>query len=201
MIGGNPSRGPQSMDRRPAQAQRPSGWQSEDSWASAPRPAAQPVAPQPQAKKVVPPAASVKKKPKFKGAIVAVAALMVLVLVSGFIWMSTRAGVTSMIDSDKYQGVFFSNGQVYFGKLEIINKDYMKLTDVFYIQSEASTEGVGEDGAEPSSGEHKLIKRGAEVYGPEDMMIIDSSQVMFFENLKTDSEVSQLIKNYKPNNK
>ncbi len=47
----------------------------------------------------------------------------------------------------------------------------------------------------------QLIKLGEEVHGPEDAMIINRDQVLFYENLKPGGKVSQLIQNYKSGNK
>lgn len=47
----------------------------------------------------------------------------------------------------------------------------------------------------------QLIKRGEEVHGPEDAMIINRDQVLYYENLKPSSKVSQLIQKYMSGNR
>ena len=42
----------------------------------------------------------------------------------------------------------------------------------------------------------QLIKLGSEIHGPDDEMIINKDQVLFFENLKTDSTVAKSIASY-----
>lgn len=125
--------------------------------------------------------------------------VIVIAAVSLFAWMNLRgeaAGV--VVDSNKYQAVFFTNGQVYFGKLQAVNQDYLKLTDIFYLQA------AGDDSAnnpqnttKDSNNNVQLIKLGDEIHGPEDEMIISKDQVLFYENLKTNSKVSETIKKYK----
>lgn len=121
-------------------------------------------------------------------------ALGLLVLVGWFVYRSSTA---ANIDSSKYQAVFFTNGQVYFGKLQSVNSGYMKLTDIYYLQAQAN-ESESENPQETSSqnSDVQLIKLGNEVHGPEDEMIISKDQILFFENLKGNGKVSDSIKQY-----
>lgn len=112
-----------------------------------------------------------------------------------------RTSEVSAIDSDKYQAVFFTNGQVYFGKLENLDSNYMRLSDVYYLRSEQAAGEAG-DSANPqdaaaSNSNLGLVKLGEEIHGPEDEMIITREQMLFFENLKPDSRVVSLIRSSK----
>lgn len=122
-----------------------------------------------------------------------------LILVGWFVYRSSTA---ANIDSNKYQAVFFTNGQVYFGKLKSVNSGYMKLTDIYYLQAQAN-ESESENPQETSSqnSDVQLIKLGNEVHGPEDEMIISKDQILFFENLKGDGKVSDSIKQYQSQKK
>lgn len=129
------------------------------------------------------------------------AVLLVAALVFGWFAYSHMKGAMSAVDSGKYQAVFFANGQVYFGKLQMLDKQNMKLTKVYYLKSPTdSADGASNPQATNSSSEDdnnvQLIKLGNEIHGPEDSMIINRDQVLFFENLKNDSEVSKLMKDY-----
>jgi hypothetical protein len=104
-----------------------------------------------------------------------------------------RSNVGTLIDSSKYQAVFFTNGQVYFGKLETLQSGYMRLTDIFYLQTKATDSDNPQETSSESS-DVELIKLGDEIHGPSDEMIINNDQVLFFENLKLDGKVSQSIK-------
>lgn len=102
---------------------------------------------------------------------------------------------TSLVNTSKYQAVFLntSDGQVYFGKLTDINNKFYKLTDIYYVK-------VQPTGDEKSTDQNiSLAKLGTEIHGPEDMMIINRDQVLFWENLKDDSQVVEAIKDYKAN--
>ncbi len=115
------------------------------------------------------------------------------VVVGGLYWMRTASGTG--IDNSKYQAVFLTSGQVYFGKLNTSDASYSKLTDVFYIQAKANNATQNPQDGEAST-DLQLIKLGAEVHGPEDEMIISKDQVLFYENLKTDGKVATSIKQY-----
>ncbi len=137
-----------------------------------------------------------KKNPFVSGKIVKVVitVLVVMAAITLGLWFMNRSSVASTIDSSKYQAVFFTNGQVYFGKLSQVNAGYFRLTDVFYIQQSSQTENPQETNGQSSDIE--LIKLGKEVHGPEDAMIISKEQVLFFENLTGDGKVTQSIDQY-----
>lgn len=85
------------------------------------------------------------------------------------------------IDQDSYQAVFLTNDQTYFGHLKNIDSDYLILSDVYYVR-------ITEDGA------GQLIKLGTlEPHGPKDEMIINKGQVLFWENMRFDSQVVKTI--------
>lgn len=115
-----------------------------------------------------------------------------------YVWTNTRSTAVA-IDSDTYQAVFFTNGQVYFGKLQQANQDYLKLTDIYYLQTQSGGTSDAENPQETSTDQNnvQLIKLGDEIHGPEDMMMIAKGQVVFYENLKTDGKVAQSIAKYK----
>jgi hypothetical protein len=88
------------------------------------------------------------------------------------------------IDRNAYQAVFLTTNQVYFGKVEIDGDNYL-LTDVFYL-------------SQPDTGAaSQLVKRGGEPHGPREPMIVPSRSVLFIENLRDDSPVTNAIKAYK----
>ena len=121
------------------------------------------------------------------------AVIAVIVVVGGGIaaWAlngGTSAG--SVIDSGKYQALTLVDGEQYFGKLQSMNNDYFKLTDVWYVQADQTT---GAASADKTAADKKLAKLGNELHGPEDMMVISKDQVLYFENLKPDGKVSKLI--------
>lgn len=142
-------------------------------------------------------------KPKKRFIIpVAIAAAVIILIIGGLLVWSKSKGEASGIDSSKYQAVFFTNGQVYFGKLTSLNDNYMKMTDIFYLQTQGQAESDDKKNPQEIAADQsnvQLIKLGNEVHGPEDEMIISRDQVLFYENLKNDGKVTQIIAQYKDN--
>ena len=98
------------------------------------------------------------------------------------------------IDESRYQAVFLSNGQVYFGRITKLTSDTLVLEDIYYLKGEGKyTQGSGDvtTGAGTS-----LVKLGEEIHKPDDKMIIERKNVQFFENLKSDGNVSKAIHTY-----
>lgn len=143
-----------------------------------------------------------KKQPNRKLVVFLGIALLLALGVWGSYLVLRNSSVASHIETGKYQAVFFTNGQVYFGKLSPLSGGYMKLEDIYYLQTKASTASDNpQQTAEDTSTDVELIKLGNEIHGPEDEMIISRDQVLFFENLKDDSRVSSTIKNYQSQQK
>lgn len=119
---------------------------------------------------------------------VIVLATTVLVLAAGLgayaikdILRYDRYDKNDFIDQSTYQAVFLANDQIYFGYLKSINPDYLILSDVYYIK-------VNEGGA------GQIVKLGTiEPHGPKDKMIINKDQVLFWENMRLDSQVVKTI--------
>jgi len=101
------------------------------------------------------------------------------------------------INHNEFQALFLTNGQVYFGKLSDLDSKYVTLTDIFYLQvqqNSTTTQGTASD--LNSQSEVSLAKLGSELHGPEDKMSVASDQVLFWENMKPDSKVTQAITKY-----
>lgn len=124
-----------------------------------------------------------------------------IILLAGILaggWFMQRSSVGATIDGSKYQAVFFTNGQVYFGKLNNLNDNYFKLSKVFYLQTKADTADSKnpQETTTETTPDVQLIKLGDEIHGPEDEMIISKDQILFFENLKKDATVAKSIDQY-----
>lgn len=127
--------------------------------------------------------------------IISVISVAVLAVAVGFIsilpltnyFKYDRYDKTDFIDPDTYQAVFLTNDQIYFGRLKNINSDYLILSDVYYAKMNES--GAGQ-----------LVKLGeGEPHGPRGEMIINQDQVLFWENLNSDSPVVKAIQQRKQN--
>jgi len=89
---------------------------------------------------------------------------------------------------NSWQAVFLTNDQVYFGKLKDLTAKYVTLDKIFYLRV-ASPLQQGATG-QPAL---NLVKLGAELHGPEDTMYIPKDRILFWENLRADSQVVQAI--------
>lgn len=126
-----------------------------------------------------------------------------IVLVAGiYVWMQKANSSAAYIQTDKYQALFLTNSQVYFGKLQRLNDGSYRMSDVYYIKSEApkgdtATPEAADPAAQQASQQPTLIKLGDELHGPTDEIIVRDNQVLFWENLKADGKVSKAIAAYK----
>jgi hypothetical protein len=93
-------------------------------------------------------------------------------------------GASEVIDRNTYQAVFLSNGQTFFGKLQEQGDEWFTLTDIFYVSA-------------PETGGTQIIKRGNELQGPKEPMLIAKSQVLFIENMRDDGDIVTAIKRFK----
>lgn len=94
----------------------------------------------------------------------------------------------------KFQAVFLTNDQVYFGKLKDHDAKYVTLSEVYYLRTAADLESQKETGSGLN-----LIKLGGELHGPEDTIYIPKASILFWENLKDSSKVVQSIVGSKTN--
>ena len=129
--------------------------------------------------------------------------LLVIVLVGGWYLVSQRNVFSGGIVKDSgsnisdFSAVFLTNGQVYFGKIHSIT-DTVDLQDIYYLQVNNSSNnpqsGTGTNST--TNPDISLVKLGNELHGPNDRMLINRSQVLFTESLKSDSKVVTAINNY-----
>lgn len=105
----------------------------------------------------------------------------------------------SAVKAKQFQAVFLTNGQVYFGRVSKVDDSYVKLTNIYYLQvtsGASASQTVQPKGSDTSNQQVSLAKLGGELHGPEDTMFISRSQVLFWENLKTDGKVAKAIADY-----
>jgi hypothetical protein len=135
---------------------------------------------------------------RFKLPIIITLSVIVLALAAWLASTQLQNSATA-IQADKYQAVFFANGQVYFGKLHTFHGGDFKLTDIYYLQTQNATGTDSKNPQQTTTDQNnvQLIKLGDEIHGPQDEMIISKDQVLFYENLKSDGKVAQSIVKYK----
>lgn len=103
--------------------------------------------------------------------------IVLVVIVGGVLFRST---LFPKRVAQKYQAVFLTSGQAYFGKLKVRDRTSV-LSDVYYISSTGSGTEAG------------LIKLGDEVFEPENEITINNASISYYENLKADSQVVKAI--------
>jgi hypothetical protein len=96
------------------------------------------------------------------------------------------------VDTSKYQAVFLNGGQVYFGKITTTNGKFVRLNDIYYLRVNQQVQPNGQT----TNGDVQLVKLGCELHGPQDQMVINADQVVFWENLKDDGQVAQAVAKY-----
>lgn len=129
-------------------------------------------------------------------AILFIVALLVASVV-WFIYSSSPASQSRYVDTTKLQAVFLNTGQVYFGNVKVLNKDYLVLSNVYYLQSSNSTGTASSSAANQNV---SLVKLGCELHRPYDTMVVNSTQVTFWENLKADGQVAKAVDQFEKQN-
>lgn len=118
--------------------------------------------------------------------------VVLLVAIVFKISLSASNNGTKEVNKSGYQAVFLNNNQVYFGKISDVQRGSISLSDIYYIQLDGKQQDTTQ--AQASSNNITLVGLGCEIHGPQDKMIINSAQVLFWENLKDDGQVVKTIK-------
>lgn len=110
------------------------------------------------------------------------AALVALFKLSGM--GGSSAGSTDLSrkadpSASSYYSVFLTDGQIYFGEIAENNTYEMVLSNAYRMQPNGQT--------------YSLIKLVDEAYGPTNQIFINRSQILFYEQLRKDSRVVELI--------
>jgi hypothetical protein len=100
--------------------------------------------------------------------------------------------------SGKLQAVFLNTGQVYFGNIQTLNNNFLILSNIFYLQT--SSNGASSTSTSTSGSNVTLVKLGCELHRPYDQMVINRSQVTFWENLESNGQVATAVATYQKNN-
>jgi hypothetical protein len=103
---------------------------------------------------------------------------------------STNDNENKYVDTSKLQAVFLGTGQVYFGNVKALNDKYFVLTNIYYLQTSSSSTSTTSTAANTSV---SLVKLGCELHQPYDQMVINRSQVTFWENLQSDGQVAKAV--------
>jgi hypothetical protein len=138
------------------------------------------------------------KSPLGRVAVVVAAALVALLLIALAVvsFGNNSDGESKFVNSDKLQAVFLNTGQVYFGKITDLNSKYFVVTNIYYLQ----TSSTGTTGTSSANTSVSLVKLGCELHEPYDKMVINRSQVTFWENLQSDGQVAKAVATFQQKN-
>ena len=138
-------------------------------------------------------------EPKFwviVGIVVVVIIVLLFILGSRNLLPFQIPFVSGGVDPKTYQAVFLANNQVYFGKLHL-GRDWVRLNDIYYLRVSRQLQPPTENGEQQVQQSLQMIKLGGELHQPEDEMFIDPDKILFWENLRRDSQVVQFIESFK----
>ncbi len=144
----------------------------------------------------IPPVAQQQYRPqqprRNKWLLLTVGAVIVLVFVGLAVWKFMGVGASAP-RGDRYQAVFLDNGQVFFGKLKNTEGHYLRLDDAYYTKKQDLPADATEEQKAAVNNNVSLAKVGSEVYGPESTVQVRAEQVLFWQDLKSDSKVAKAI--------
>jgi len=128
------------------------------------------------------------------GAVAMLFALTILIVAAIGVLFYGPSDQSKFVDKSKYQAVFLTNGQVYFGKLTNVSKDFFKLNNIYYLTQNSSTDSKG---TTTTDGNYTLVKLGCQqIHDPYDQMVIETNQVSFWENLQDSGKVVTSINQF-----
>jgi len=113
-------------------------------------------------------------------------ALALVVFTAVFAYVEWWDYVLPSFGAARYQAVFLSNGQTYFGHFVDRLGPFAKIENAFYIQQ---TPAANENEAATS----KIVRRGNEFHQPEPFVLLPKTAIVFVEDLRADSSVAQFM--------
>lgn len=123
------------------------------------------------------------KKPGLIGKLLVTSLIVVSVAITAFVGtvIVGNLGSQSYIKADQYQMVLLTNGSLYFGKLANIDKQYATLTDVYFLRTPT----------DPTKAKDSidLVKRTNVGVLPEDQLMINTDEIVTWDNVKATSPV------------
>lgn len=122
-----------------------------------------------------------RSRKKFSNKAFVIAAIAGAVLVAAALLFAMF--INSGIKGDQYQLVKLTTGEIFFGKLQGTQGEYLTLENAYFIQD-----------AENMS-DTTILSRKSTVAKSESPMRIKSDKVVYWENLAKDSKIAETIKN------
>ena len=116
-----------------------------------------------------------------------VVGLLLLIAVVGLLFTIKPENQQKYVKTNELQAVFLNTGQVYFGNVRNINKQYFVLSNIYYLQTSSA------DATKTTNSNVSLVKLGCELHQPFDQMIINRDQITFWENLQDNGQVAKAV--------
>lgn len=96
-------------------------------------------------------------------------------------------------DSNLYQVVLLRNDQAFYGKLHKVFSPYPYLTDVYYLNPQEPK--LDRAGRQIGGDKFTVVKRGIdEIHQPSDKLFIPRDNILYWENIGSNSLVARGIK-------
>ena len=127
--------------------------------------------------------------------VAAITILLVALLLSFAFSKDVSTREFSKVDESKLQAVFLNGGQVYFGDINDLNSNYLSLSNIYYLRVNQQVQ-PDQQQSSTDPNDISLVKLGCELHGPQDSMVINREQIIFWENLKNDGQVAKAVDEY-----
>lgn len=130
------------------------------------------------------------KRSRMKSLGLALVSILAVGLLGLIAWYTLRPSAQPL-NANQYQVVYLTGGQMFFGKLQNTDGDYLYMKSPYTAQSTTASADDKTKAAEPTT---TLLRVKDQLYGPDDTVAVKSSQVVFWQNLRDDSKVTQALK-------
>ncbi|HLJ65947.1 MAG TPA: hypothetical protein VKX16_01135 [Chloroflexota bacterium] len=121
--------------------------------------------------------------------LLALVVLVVVIVATAVVVKATSSSsdpVAAAIKANLYQGVFLTNGEVYFGKLTAPGGDFYDMTHVYRLTAQPATT----KGQTPG---RQLLPITRDIQGPQDLLVINRSQILYVENLAPNGRAAAIL--------
>ncbi len=127
---------------------------------------------------------------RFSSALLLFSGTILIIALLVYLAIGGQKSESSYVDNTDLQAVFLNGGQVYFGNITNLNDKYVRLTNIYYLRVNQQVQPKNQS---QQANNISLVKLGCELHGPQDSMLINRDQVMFWENLKSDGQVAKAV--------
>lgn len=119
-------------------------------------------------------------------AVVAVLVAAAVIIAAVVSTLSSGDTLAAQVNSRDYQAVFLTSNEVYFGKLSVPGGSFCYLRHVYRLTALPSTHR-----GQPL--QRTLVKLVNDVQSPQDLLIINKSQILYVENLNPSGKAARLL--------